>query len=228
MPPIVISIGGSIVVPKTGIDVPYLKKLRDLIKSEVAKRRRFIIVVGGGHTAREYQKAASAIVRLDPEDVDWIGIHATRLNGHLLRAIFRDRAAHRVVKDPTKKVDWKEPILVAAGWKPGWSTDYVAVRLAKKYGARRVINLTNIDAVYDKDPSRFDDAEPIGRISWKDFRRIVGDEWSPGANAPFDPIASKLAQRWGMEAVITSGHDLKNVKNILDGKKFKGTVIDGD
>ncbi len=228
MPPVVISIGGSIVVPKTGIDVSFLKKLRDLIKSEIEKRQRFVIVVGGGHTARAYQKAASAVSRLDPEDVDWIGIHATRLNGHLLRAIFRDNALHRVVKDPTKKVVWQEPIMVAAGWKPGWSTDYVAVRLAHKYGARRVINLTNIDAVYDKDPSRFDDAEPIEHIAWKDFRKIVGDEWSPGANAPFDPIASKLAQKWGIAAVIASGHDLKNLKAIIDGKKFRGTMIDGE
>lgn len=225
--PIVISIGGSIVVPKSGIDVPYLDALRGMILKEVRNGKRFIIVVGGGHTARLYQQAASAVIKLDPEDVDWIGIHATRLNGHLLRAIFRDHALHRVVKDPTKKVAWKQPIMVAAGWKPGWSTDYVAVRLARRHGAKRVINLTNIDAVYDKDPSRFDDAEPIERIAWKDFRKIVGDKWSPGANAPFDPIASKLAQKWGMEAIIAAGHDLKNVKAIIDRKKFKGTLIDG-
>jgi uridylate kinase len=223
--PTVISIGGSIVVPKSGIDVPYLEKFRDLIRTETKKGRRFIVVVGGGHTAREYQKAASAVVRLDPEDVDWRGIHATRLNGHLLRALFRDLASHRVVKDPTRPLRWTEPIMIAAGWKPGWSTDYVAVRLAHKYGAPRIINLTNIDAVYDKDPSLHEDAEPIERIAWKDFRKIVGSKWSPGANAPFDPVASKLAHRWGMEVVIAKGTDLKNVKAILDGKHAKGTLI---
>jgi len=226
--PIVISVGGSIIVPKTGIDMDFLEKFRELIKSRIKTGERFIIVVGGGHTAREYQKAASAITKLDPEDVDWIGIHATRLNAHLLRSVFRHQANPRVTKDPTKRLAWREPVLIAAGWKPGWSTDYVAVRLAKRYGAKRIINLTNIDAVYDKDPSRFDDAEPIERLAWKDFRKIVGDKWSPGANAPFDPVASKLAQKWGMEVVISSGRDLANVKYILTGRQFRGTVIDGE
>jgi len=226
-PPIVLSVGGSIVVPKDGIDVHYLESFRKMITEEVKKGNRFIIVVGGGATARRYQAAANAIVNLTADDIDWLGIHATRLNGHLLRAVFRDVAKHRVVKDPTKPGAWHEPVLIAAGWKPGWSTDYIAVRLAKKFHATRIVNLTNIDAVYDKDPSKHDDARPIERISWKDFRRIVGSKWVPGANAPFDPIASRLAQRWGMDVVITQGKDLKNVKAILSGKPFRGSLING-
>lgn len=221
----VISIGGSIVVPKNGIDVDYLKSFRDLLRPLVKSGGRFIVVVGGGHTARAYQQAAGAIVKLAPEDLDWLGIHATRLNGHLLRAIFRDLALHRVVKDPTRPVRWVEPIMIAAGWKPGWSTDYVAVRLAHKYKIKRVVNLTNIDAAYDKDPSRYDDAEPYDKIDWAAFRKLVGDKWSPGMNAPFDPIASKLAQKWNMEVTIAAGKDLKNLKNILTGRKFKGTTV---
>ncbi len=223
--PIVISIGGSIVVPKMGIDVDFLTAFRSLIEKQVKKGKRFIIIVGGGHTAREYQKAAGTIVRLNPEDVDWLGIHATRLNGHLLRALFRDVAKPCVIKDPTRSVRWTEPVLIAAGWKPGWSTDYIAVRLAQKYHATQIINLTNIDAVYDKDPSLHEDAEPYDRIRWTEFRKIVGSVWSPGANAPFDPIASKLAQRWKLEVVVAQGKDLKNVQAIIDGKSFHGTII---
>ncbi|MBI5654731.1 UMP kinase [Candidatus Uhrbacteria bacterium] len=226
--PIVISIGGSLVVPKDGIAIDYLRELNKFIRGQVKAGRRFIIVIGGGYTARQYQNAAKSIAKLHDDDADWLGIHATRLNAQLIRTVFKDIANPRVNKDPTKRMAWTEPLLIAAGWKPGWSTDYVAVRLARKYGAKRVINLTNIDAVYDKDPARFDDAVAVKRIAWKDFRKIVGDVWSPGANAPFDPIASKLAQKWGLEAVIASGHDLKNVKAIVDGKKFKGTLIDGE
>lgn len=223
--PIVLSVGGSIVVPKTGIDVEYLEDFRRLLVAEIKQGRRFIVVVGGGNTAREYQKAASQIVRLNPEDVDWLGIHATRLNGHLLRTLLRDVAHPRVIKDPTRPVRWHEPLLVAAGWKPGWSTDYIAVRLAKKYGARRIVNLTNINAVYDKDPARFKDAQPCKTIAWKDFRAIVGTEWTPGANAPFDPIASKLAAKEGMEVVVANGKDLANLRRILEGKPYDGTLI---
>jgi uridylate kinase len=206
----------------------FLEKFSNLIHKEVKAGSRFIIVVGGGHTAREYQKAANAIVRVASEDVDWLGIHATRLNGHLLLTVLRDIALLRVIKDPTRPVAWHEPVLIAAGWKPGWSTDYIAVRLAQKYGAERIINLTNIDAVYDKDPSRFEDAEAYERIAWKDFRKIVGSKWQPGANAPFDPIASKLAQQLKLEVIIANGKDLKNVRAILHGEQFKGTIVDGE
>jgi uridylate kinase len=222
---IVLSVGGSLVVPKTGIDVNFLKKLRTLVRTEVRRGRRFIIVVGGGTTARTYQKAANSIVKLASEDVDWLGIHATRLNGHLLRTVFRDIAQHRVVKNSSRPITWNRPVLIAAGWKPGWSTDYVAVRLAHKFGAKVVLNLTNIDGVYDKDPSLHEDATRLDRIDWKSFRKLVGNRWEPGSNAPFDPIASRLAANWKMTVVVMQGKNLKNVDALLNGKDFKGTVI---
>jgi uridylate kinase len=223
--PIIISVGGSIVIPESGIDVEYLKKLRQLLLREIKLGRRFIIVVGGGSVCRKYQKAASAIVHLEAEDLDWLGIHTTRLNAHLLRTIFRDVAHPAVIKDPTAKLVWKESLLVAAGWKPGCSTDYDAVMLAQKFGAKRIINLTNVDAVHDKDPRGDKSAKAYERISWKEFRKIVGSKWSPGANAPFDPIASKLAQKSDMEVVIARGTDLENLRAIIAQKPFKGTLI---
>lgn len=221
---IVLSVGGSLVVPKTGIDVSYLKDFRSFILKQVKNGYRFIIVVGGGRTARQYQEAANALVSLAEEDVDWLGIHATRLNGHLLRSLFRDIALHRVVKDPTRKIVWNKKVLIAAGWKPGWSTDYVAVKMAKQYGSKLVINLSNINAVYDRDPNLDPDAKKFDRMTWKQFRAIVGHEWHPGANHPFDPVASRLADQSGMTVVVT-GKDFKNLNNILIGKPFKGTTI---
>jgi uridylate kinase len=223
--PIVLSVGGSLVAPKSGLDVAFLKSFRSLIRKHVHQGRRFVIVVGGGSTARAYQRAAGEIVPLADEDVDWIGIHATRLNGHLLRTLFRDIALHRVVKDPSRSLVWNKHVLIAAGWKPGWSTDYVSVRLARKFKARTVVNLTNTDGVYDKDPSLHEDAQRISRIDWKSFRKIVGTRWSPGANAPFDPVASRLAAHSKMTVVVMKGHDLRGLDSFLNGKKFRGTVI---
>lgn len=222
---IVLSVGGSLVVPKEGIDVAYLKSLRAFVLKQIKCGYRFIIVVGGGRTARQYQEAANALVKLADEDVDWLGIHATRLNGHLLRSVFRDVALHYVVKDPTRKIKWSKSVLIAAGWKPGWSTDYVAVKMAKQYGAKLVINLSNIDAVYDRDPNLDPDAKKIDLMTWKQFRAIVGHEWHPGANHPFDPVASKLADQSKM-AVIVTGKDFKNLDRILSGRSFNGTKIE--
>lgn len=221
----VLSLGGSILVPNGGIDLVFLKGFARLVKSRIKAGDRFVIVVGGGSTARVYQKAAQAVGRLADEDVDWLGIHATRLNAHLLRSVFREQALHRVIKDPREPLNWNRPILIAAGWKPGWSTDYVAVRLAKRFAADQVINLSNVSLVYDKDPNVYADAKPMSEIKWKDFCKLVGTKWIPGMNVPFDPIASKSAAQWRLKTVIANGRDLKNLKQILTGKKFVGTVI---
>lgn len=224
--PTVLSVGGSLVVPKEGIDTKFLKDFKKLVVAQVKKGRRFVIVVGGGMTCRNYQKAAKVLGELTRDDLDWLGIHATRLNGHLLRTVFRDIAHLAMIKDPTKpKIKWTEPVLVAAGWKPGWSTDYVATRLAKRFGAKVLLNLSNIDYVYDKDPNKFSDAKKIKNISWKNFRKIVGNEWDPGMNAPFDPVASRLADQCGLKVVVVNGKKIKNLENFLSGKKFVGTVI---
>lgn len=221
---IIVSLGGSLIVPEE-IDVEFLKKFRELILKYTKQGKKFILITGGGKTCRKYQKAAAEIRPLEEEDLDWLGIHSTRLNAHLIRTIFRDVAHQRIVKNPTEKEEFKESLLIAAGWKPGCSTDYDSVLLAKTYNVKKLVNLTNIEYVYDKDPRKFKDAKPIKKISWADFRKIVGDEWDPGLNLPFDPIASKEAQKLGLEVAIMKGSDLKNFETYIEGKNFKGTTI---
>lgn len=225
----VISVGGSLIVPNSGIDYRYLKSFRSLIMNQVAQRRRFFLVAGGGLTAREYIQAAGKVVRVSDDDRDWLGIHSTRLNAHLLRTIFRGVAHPEIIKNPTIKMDIKKDrIVVAGGWKPGWSSDYVAVMIAKEYGIKTVINLSNIDYAYDKDPNVFSDAKKIENISWQEFRKIVGDRWIPGMSAPFDPIASRLAQGIRLKVIIANGKKLANLRDCLEKRKFKGTIIEGD
>lgn len=222
----VLSVGGSILAPAGGVDVKFVRAFKDMIERHVQRGWRFVIVVGGGAVARSYQQAANDIGVLTRDDLDWIGIHATRLNAHLLRTIFRRRAHPVVIKDPTRvPSSWEEPILIGAGWKPGWSTDYVAVRLAKRLGADTVINLSNIDYLYTADPKTHPDAEPICEIDWKTFRKMVGSKWSPGLSAPFDPVASKLAQSTHTRVVLANGTKMENLDNLLSGKKFFGTII---
>jgi len=201
---IVISLGGSLIVPEE-IDVSWIKNFKEMIEQYVAKGYKFILISGGGKTARKYQNAAKDIAGLTGDDLDWLGIHATRINAHLIRTIFRGLANARVIKNPTEKIIFKEKILVAAGWKPGFSTDYDAVLLAKQFNVKKIINLSNIDFVYDKDPRKFKDARKIENISWKNFRKIVGDKWDPGLNAPFDPVASKESEKLGLEVAIMNG-----------------------
>ena len=223
----VISLGGSLLVPKEGIDVEFLKSVRQFFLSRIKKGDRFVLISGGGRTARDYQSAAKRVSVLTRDDLDWLGIHATRVNAHLLRTVLRDLARPVVSKDPSriKKPDGR-PIAIAAGWKPGWSTDYVAVRIAKRLKASMVVNLSNVDGVYDRDPRVHKNAERIERISWSAFRKLIGTKWDPGAHVPFDPVASRLAHASKIPVVVASGHDWKNVARILDEKSFVGTRIE--
>lgn len=227
---IVMSVGGSLIVPKEGIDTKFLSNLNAFVRKQLAnnKNRQFFLIAGGGSIARDYRDAGEKVVRhkLTSEDLDWLGIHATRLNAHLLRTIFRDIAHPFILKhfDIIRKP--VEPIVVAAGWKPGASTDYDSVLICEDYHVRNIINLSNIDKVYDKDPKKYKDAKPIDKISWEDFRKLVGDKWIPGLNAPFDPVASQKAHTLGIKVAVLSGHDFKNLEDYIAGKDFTGTVIE--
>jgi len=223
---VIISLGGSIIIPEE-IDIQFLKKFRQLILRQVKKGQRFIIIVGGGRTCRKYQNVAKEITKPTHEDLDWIGIHTTRLNAHLLRTIFREIAHPAVIRHYNEKIHTKKNVIIAAGWKPGHSTDYDATMWAKNFKSQTVLNLSNIDYVYDKDPKYHKDAKRFERVSWKDFRKLVGNKWDPGLNAPFDPVASREAQRLGIKIIIMNGRNLANLENFLNGKNFKGTIIEG-
>lgn len=223
----VFSLGGSLVVPDK-IDAAYLKNFKKFAESRIKKGDKLIVVVGGGRTARNYRDAGAQVVRKMPvDDLDWLGIHATRLNAHLLRTIFRGEADIRIVTNPGLDPKSAKPIVIAAGNKPGNSTDLIAVELAKKYGATKVFNLSDVDYVYDRDPKE-KGAKPIAKMTWREFRKLVGNKWDPGLHAPFDPIASKAAQAAKFEVIFLNGRNLKNLGNAMDNRAFSGTIISGE
>jgi uridylate kinase len=226
-PPIVISVGGSLLVPNGGIDTDFVKKLNVFVREEVEKGRRFFLVAGGGKLSRVYRDAGKTVVGdMSEEDLDWLGIHVTRLNAHLLRTIFQDIAHPRVIADYEKKLrNWKEPVVIASGWKPGNSTDFCMVKLAQLYDIQMMINLSNIDWIYDKDPRKFKDAKIIKKLTWDECEDLVGTKWQPGMNTPFDPIAVQLAKKLHLTAIVANGNDFDNLQKIVDGEEFKGTVI---
>ena len=223
----VISLGGSIVAPDR-VDEVFLRSFVSLIREFLAAEpeRRFIFVVGGGAPARAYQNAYRNIAReAEDSEADWIGIMATRLNAQLVRALMSQWCPQDVVTDPTTAPAMTGRVLVAAGWKPGFSTDNDATLLAERFGAGLVINLSNIEQVYTGDPRKNPDARPLDRISWPDFRSLVGDEWEPGKNVPFDPVASRHAAELGLKVICAAGRDLENLGKILRGEPFLGTTI---
>jgi len=221
---IVLSLGGSLIVPDD-VDMNFLKNFRSVIEKFTKKGFKFIIICGGGKLARNLQQAASRIPKVTNKDLDWLGIYATRSNASLVRGIFKNNAQDAIITNPTEKIHFKKNIIIAAGWKPGWSTDYDAVLLAKNIGIKEIVNMSNVDYVYDKDPKKYRNAKKIEKIGWNSFSKLISQKWKAGMNAPFDPVAAKEAKKLGIKVDII-GNDLKNLENLLNGKKFRGTIIE--
>jgi len=221
---IVISLGGSIVIPDLP-DPEFINIFRSLILEEVEKGKRFVIIVGGGKTCRHYQEALGKTIDATLTDLDWIGIYSTHLNAQLVRISFGKYASSEIVVDPSVLRSFVEPIIIGAGWKPGWSTDYDAVMMAEQLKAKKIINLSNIDYAYDKDPKKYPDAKRLENISWDEYRKLIPKEWTSGLSTPFDPIASEKAESLGIEVAIMNGRNIENLKKYLNGEKFMGTVI---
>jgi len=221
---LVISLGGSIIVPDT-VATGFLSEFKKLLL-DYSNKYQFIIAAGGGSTAREYADAAKEIEeKSSQDDLDWIGINATILNAQLVKTIFKDKAYNKVLTNPTKKIKTTKPIVLAAGYKPGSSSDYDAVMLAKTFKSKKILNLTNIDYVYNKDPRTHTFATPMKKLTWKQYRKIIPPDFEYGMHTPFDPVASKMAEKLKLEVVVMNGRKLKQIKKYLDKKEFLGSVI---
>lgn len=221
---IVISLGGSMIVPD-GLDTVFVSKFKKLILKWVETGYKFYIITGGGKVCRNYNKALEQVVNPTNEDLDWMGIAATRLNAEFIRISFDGFAHDRIIMSPDSIPETDKPILVGGGWKPGNSSDLAAIHVAKSTGATKVINLSSVDYIYDSDPKTNEKARRFENISWSEYRSFISSDWNPGMNLPFDPIASKEAEELGIEVVFIGGHNLESLDNYLKGEKFVGTTI---
>jgi uridylate kinase len=220
----VISLGGSLICPES-IDTSFLKNFCNLILENTKKGRKFLIITGGGKISRFYLDATKEIADPTNIDLDWIGIASTRLNAEFLRVLFAENAYEKIILDPDNIPQIEKPIIVGGGWKPGNSSDLASIHAAISIGSKKVINLSNIDYVYDKDPKKYTDAVKIENISWVDLIDILPQEWKPGLNSPFDPVAACYAKEKHIEVAIMNGNNLENLQNYFDGKEFLGTSI---
>lgn len=230
---VVVSVGGSLLVPKSGIDTDFLSDFRACIIRQIeTTNRQFNLIVGGGKTARDYQEAMRKIANPNSVALDRIGVHATRMNAELVMEAFnfltlgQDLYPH-VLTTPEEifSVPRHTRIVIAGGFRPGASTDLGAIQLAIQLGARRVVNLSNTKYVYTADPNTNPEAKAIPRMQWSEFRKLIPSEWAPGLSAPFDPIAAKQAEEHDIEVACINGERLKDFVDYLDRKPFTGTRL---
>lgn len=221
--PHILSVGGSLLFTGAEFNRGFLELLKAFVEERVSGGDRFVLIVGGGAPSRMYQAFLDAMGG-SMEDRDWVGIHATRLNARLIAGILGEKADANIIMDPLSHDFSDRPVSIAGGWKPGWSTDYVSVVLAKRFGAARLANLTNTSHVFDKDPRIDPSARAIEDISWKEYRAVIPGTWYPGLHTPFDPRAAEEAEVLGL-TVGVMGVDMENVGKFLDKEAFVGTLI---
>lgn len=225
--PVVLSIGGSVFA--TGdADSAYLDKLADLL-ARLAREIPIVATVGGGRTAREYIRLGRTL-GLTEIELDELGIDVTRLHARLLAARVGPPAPAHPPTTIAAAVNeaHRGPLVILGGTEPGHTTDAVAALLAVRLRAARVVNATNVDALYDRDPRTHPKARALERVTWERFRGIVqsGADGRAGQEFVFDRLGADTLARARIPLRIVHGRDLDNLEAALRGRAFRGTTVD--
>lgn len=228
---VVISFGGSVVAPAEP-DPEYLRAVVERIQAW-AKDLQVLVVVGGGQPARKYIRLARSL-QVGEEDLDRIGVMATRLNAQLVQSMLHAWGAPVARELPVTTqhaLGLSRPgqVVVMGGTTPGHSTDFVAAELAVGVGAARLVNVTNVDGVYTKDPAQHPDAQHKPRLDFDELLQIIEEEEWTTAGAPgvLDGPATVLIATNGVRTCVVSGKDLDNVECAVRGQAFQGTLVEG-
>ena len=223
MEKVVVSIGGSILVPGEN-DSDFIGKLASML-SEIKNEVQIAIVCGGGKTARYYANIAKELGG-DTYSQDIVGIGATRLNAQLL-SLALGEMPDKVPEDPEELASNSKPgrIVVMGGTVPGHTTDAVSAMVAKALGADRIVNATSVDAVYTDDPRTNPDAEKILDMTIQDLENIVYKEHGASRSSVFDPLGVQIAKENRIDILIVEGRNLDELRNAIVGNDIKGTFV---
>ncbi|MGQ9543304.1 MAG: UMP kinase [Candidatus Bathyarchaeia archaeon] len=222
---IVIKAGGYLFSPE--IDIENIRRFSIVIKKLRNMGHSIVIVTGGGFRARQY---IEAVRRLGGDEAycDDVGIRFARLNALLLISALGDDAYPEVPEDTQELRVYHQlgKIVVLGGLQPGQSTNAVAAISAEAVGADMLINATDVDGVYLKDPKIDPSARRLEEISIKEFMKIILDEKAvAGGYKLFDPVAVKIIERSKIPTWILNGRDPENILRVVEGLKVGTRIV---
>jgi len=222
---VVLSIGGSSINPNGKPDIEFLKGIGELLRSS---KGEFGIVAGGGSTARAYAEALRKFGRSEYE-ADSIAIISTRQNAYLLTAILGEEAYPYIPEtfEEARAALNGRRIVVMGGTVPGITTDSDSALLAEAIGAKRLVNISNVDGIYDSDPRKNPNAKKFKRLTHEQLiaLAIESDKRMAGTHFVFDMLACKLVARSKIEVHFVSCKNFKDIRNAIEGKEHGGTVV---
>ncbi len=219
------SIGGSILIPEND-DAKYIKALADFL-AEMSNKVELMVVCGGGKVSRYYSDTGRELGGTTYQ-LDEMGIAVSRINAQLLNIALGDASNGKVYLTAEECADNAKigKVSVMGGTEPGHTTDAVAAMIAKAINADRIVNASNVDAVYTDDPRKNPDAKRLTKMSIKELKDIVYDEHDACKSSVFDPLGVKIAMENKIDILMVSGRDLEELRNAILGKEIKGTYVD--
>jgi len=210
-----ISLGGSLLIHTPDAYTKYADTLIELKE----RGHQLIVVTGGGRPARHWINLAKQL-DAPPHTQDRLGIHATHLNALLLIAALGPHAHPHIHRRGSEiKRHLNNQILVGGGHLPGSSTDYRAVLFAEAAGAELVINATDVDGVYDRNPKLNPDAVKLDHITHYWLEKIIQEnaEQAPGEYGLFDLKAVKRAKKLKLPIIFVDGTDPQEIARAIEG-----------
>ncbi|MBW3017268.1 UMP kinase [Candidatus Woesearchaeota archaeon] len=220
---IVMSVGGSVIVPDN-VHHKFLKELKDIIAKD---KRKFVIVTGGGKTARDYINALRAEGIKSFLKQNRVGIESTRLNAVLLAEFFEkyNLDVPRSINE-VKRLLKHHKVVITGGFRPGSTSDGTAASIAEAVGSKQFINVTNIEGLYTSDPRKSKNARLVPDITYEKFNKFFKKiEEKPGQHFVLDRQAARIVQKNNITVVILKG--IRNLRQCLLNRRFVGTVVHG-
>ena len=221
---ILLKLSGEVLAGKQefGIDPLVASRLASEIKTIHELNVTIGLIIGAGNIFRGMEAATKGMDRVTG---DYLGMLATIMNAISLQdALEKEGIETRTlsaisvsqISEPfirrraLRHLDKNRVVIVAGGTgNPYFTTDTAAALRAKELKANVLLKGTKVDGVYDKDPTKYDDAKLIKNISYKEF---ISNELSV-----MDATAITLASDSKIPIIVTSLIKENSLINVLNG-----------
>ena len=224
MKTVVIKLSGSLFTFDNGISniEKIIKTLEEITINPY--NFRVVAVAGGGKLARTIQDVSRSF-NADEAFLDQLGIDISRVHAKLLTTCTTN-SYHSVPQTLDEVIHSisSSKLVFSGGLSPGQSTNGTAALIAEKVRAVEFLNATDVDGVYNSDPSKNKKAKKFARINIKDLRTIlVREDSMAGGYDLMDIVALKVIERSKIKTKIIKA-DIKTIEKAMKGQPV-GTQI---
>ena len=215
----VLKIGGSLLFDSDHkLDLDQFKQFAQVVRQLKDEGNDLVLIVGGGVLAKKLVEKGKNL-GANRDALDQWGIAATWVCAQLMIAALEGEAYSTPIMTEDQLIALKDSdkLLVLGGLHPKQSTNAVAARVAELTETKVLVNVTDVDGVYDSDPKTSPDAKLRAEITLNELREIVSTLANePGAYPLFDQKALDIIERAGVEIWFVNG---KRHQNVVDAIK---------